>query len=1166
MTAMLKNAIYYTLIIISALIPVTSCQDDFFNDINGFNGDGTGGVTLLVDFQPLAGADIKSRAINHMTGDVISGIQDMCIVIFDENGGYVDMIDVKDGMYKDDSFERNDSDASNGQLAGETSTIRREIYLQKISNGKFYIYAVSNLGQYSATDGIVKSTREYLEEIGVSGMSRSSFRTMRRTWDPSNFRNNCEMSGYFTVNEQSGSTVGTGVEETPVNIYPGVSLHCWLRRLASKVTVDFDASGLNPSTTVFIKEIRVRDIPYDCMLVAPNIPTADVDKTGGLMSNSRSTHGIQTCVDLNADPLSSHAADWLALTSGCPTIDDFVATTTNAALKAQLANISHANTAKSIFFYENMQGDGESKRQDAEGGGFEKDENGNDIPLPDGIIDSPNSTDPDDPVDGAHYKDGKPAGTYVEVIGYYESYDQGNEGSGNIIYRFMLGKDAESNYDVERNHHYKLTLCFRGYANDYDWHIEYDRAQPPVTIPDEYYVSYGYNSETELPIKVSGEIVDNVMTVEIVRNDWFPSNTWDDSHPTQMGVIEGGIYMDTAKVALVDKINDPKNLSVGFLSLRKTHASATGGGMEANNEALSYLYQLWMGGGSYEKYKDYVRNEYLDNEIYNLNEVPDKYKKTRSLGFRAFKFDGISDGFSGDKKYDSQGDADDADGSYRLWTKAGTNNVPRQTTVYIPLFTRNRNLVKTTGYTGNNPYNVFQRRAAIRIRFKVRDLQGNVTDIDKTVPIIQATKLANPMGIWREWNNAAPFDVHLKYLNGRTATSYTVLTSHAGGWSAEVEQGADWILLNGGKRKIYGGENSEIRFTYRPAGILSGPNQTRCGIITVRYHNYSCIHKILVRQGYAPIQLLDNGPYWHSKNLVTGTAESDQPTGEGSLFKYCNIDEPVDAVNNVNDVTPWVDIKPNMWKDHTGDDLVIAGKNYTRKWGDIESSTNPASANWPSIALTGNNSKVRMPYVREIVALRDNENTAYHFGVLYGDNATGTGDNIDEAYRYKDANALTHTYGMRGCFIYNLTNANQIFLPIGSSGYGRRKEGRETTATPGNVDLSYGWSSKKMEVGRGIVRYANDRISYIPEASAVNLPLLYDIFKSFGAIYWCQDYAADDPSSVDSYGQKIKRSSLDLNYNTFDVFTLGDEPFQGTKVSGYGSDACFIRLVQDTAP
>lgn len=1164
---MIKNAIY-TIISILSLAALSACQDDYFDKINGVAGEGTGSVNLTVDFQPAAGADLKSRAIWPMPGGGMGDIYDMVIVIFDENNSYVDMIDITKGMYKEwDVEDRNKNDVSNGQIAGETTTKRREISLT-LSAGKFYIYAVANLCEL-ADDNVTIKTSTYnfiksqitVDENGVETLSRDTFRKIRRAWDGSNYRHNSEMSGIFTIGQQAGTTAFTGADENPVTVYPGVELHCWLRRLASKVTVDFDASGLNPSTTVYIREIRVRDIPYDCSLVEKNTVSEDAaaDSPKGLYSNSKSVHGIVLCKDADytddTKQTINHYKNWPALTAGCPTLEDFAASTKDNALKSILEGVNHSNNAKSLFFYENMQGDGESKRQDAEGGGYEIDKDGNRIPIPDGIIDSPDSTNPDDP----HYKDAKKAGTYVEVIGYYESYDKGNEGSGNIIYRFMLGKDAERNYDAERNHHYKLTLCLRGYANDYDWHIEYDRAQPPVTIPDEYYVSYGYNSETEFPISISGEIVDNIVTVEIVRNDWFPSNTWKDTRPSPMGVVEGGIFVDPSTVTKPDAANDPNNLSLGFLSLRKTHASAAGTGKN-----LAYIHTLWTGGGSSP---DYVRNEYLNADIYNNAAfVPEKYRGKRSLGFRTFKFEGISGNYSGEKIYSTNGDADDADGSYRMWTKAGTANVPRQTTIYIPLFTRNRNLVKTTGYTGNNPYNVFQRRAAIRVRFKVRNQHGEVTDIDKTIPIIQATKLANPMGIWREWNNAAPFDVHLKYLNGREAESYTALTSHAGGWSAEVEQGADWILLNGGKRKIYGGENSEIRFTYRPAGILSGPNQTRCGIITVRYHNYSCIHKILVRQGYAPIQINSGGPYWHSRNLVTSTTESLKPTGEGSLFKYGNLDEPIDARNNVNDEPSWLVIKPNMWKDHSGDDFEIAGKDYTKKWGNI-SSVNPsgsATVFWPSITLDG--ASARMPYVREVVAMRDDEATAYHYGVLYGDNATGTGNNINEAYRYKDADPSTHSYGMRGCFIYNLGNANQVFFPIGSSGYGRRKEGRERYITAGSVDISYGWSKQKMEIGRGILRYSNDRISYMPQATAEGLPLLYDIFKSFGAVYWCQDYVAEDPLSTDNDGQKIKRSSIDMNYNTFDVFTLGDEPFQGTAVSGYGSDASFIRLVQDNPP
>ena len=144
---------------------------------------------------------------------------------------------------------------------------------------------------------------------------------------------------------------------------------------------------------------------------------------------------------------------------------------------------------------------------------------------------------------------------------------------------------------------------------------------------------------------------------------------------------------------------------------------------------------------------------------------------------------------------------------------------------------------------------------------------------------------------------------------------------------------------------------------------------------------------------------------------------------------------------------------------------------------------------------------------------------------------------------------------MRGVMIYNRNNAKQVFLPIGSSGYGARKAKRADTIKPEDVALSYGWSAKKREVGTGIVRYSSDRISYMPQGTAADMPLLYDIFRSFGAYYWFGDYTAKDPN------QTGQRSAIDFNYNTFDFNTLGSEPFAGA-----GTDACFIRLVQDTAP
>lgn len=85
------------------------------------------------------------------------------------------------------------------------------------------------------------------------------------------------------------------------------------------------------------------------------------------------------------------------------------------------------------------------------------------------IISFPDGNDPDDP----GYRDGKPCGTYIEVEGFYISNTAENPGKGAIFYRFMLGKNADDDYNAERNFHYKLTMRFQGSANDVDWHIDY---------------------------------------------------------------------------------------------------------------------------------------------------------------------------------------------------------------------------------------------------------------------------------------------------------------------------------------------------------------------------------------------------------------------------------------------------------------------------------------------------------------------------------------------------------------------------------------------------------------------------------------------------------------------------------------------------------------------
>lgn len=1166
---MIKNRffrhIFLLLTVISLSFGMTSCRDDYFDS---FYGDGSDFVTLELDYAPYADTPLQTRAATlwAFPGGGIGDIKDLCMVLFDEEDNFVKLVDLGAEPFTETDVERTDADASNGQLAGETLTKRRT-YRLEMEAGRYYAYAVANLGTYNSDGTVVKTTKQYLQEQGISSMSRGQFRKIRKVWDASNYRNNSEMTGIFTLGARNGSEAYTGMEEPTVYLRPGITAHCWLRRMVSKVTVDFDASHLSGSTTIYLKEIRLRDIPYDCSLIEKNAaahsslgsPTAPENSAGGLIHAD--SHGIRLCGDAYADDgqAETQHVNWPYLTAGIPTLkalaESFDATTPAAltARKETLLGINHSNSANCLFFYENMHGRDETKPKHA------------DADL-DGVIDSPDSylsTDPD-------YKDRVPGGTYVEVIAYYHSLEPGNEGEGNIIYRFMLGQDTDFDYNAERNHHYKLTLCFKGYANDVDWHIEYDREKPPYSMPDEYFISYGYNEMTEFPITISGELVNGVIQAEIVRNDWYPYQMWQDAVAANGGTNSNSAYVSYFN-GTVTKPNslDTKSVALGFLSLRKPQKNVIGESYTAPN-GVSYLWKVWQGE---EDAADHPRTskrsltalyqtKYFDTQ-YDYDKC---YKEKRSLGFRVYSIPAadLEAVGTGDKPYGAETRteyADTEDGGYRVHTiKPASSIQPRQTTFYIPLYTREKNLAKATGYTGENPYDSYQRRAKVRFSFQVKDKKGNIHNCVKTIPIIQVAKIANPLAIWRDWNSAAPFHVVLKYPIANT-NNFADLTSHEGGWSAEVEHGSEWILLNGGKRKVFGDKGSTIEFDIRPAGILQNSSQVRCGVITVRYHNYSCIHKIFVRQGYDPLQIISGGPKWHTGNLITATKESRDPCDEGSLFRAGNLTQPIAASANVTDKASWLKVTPAFWADHADQALPIAGKTATKKFSEITSSANYKALGFPTDVTLGSGTTAtthKMMTVKHISDMRDHADVKYQFGVMYNQNATETLSTIPQAYGYKSGDASKKTYGMRGCIVYNVTDGRQIFFPIGSSGYGKRKnKGTTTYAQSGTnkVPAYLGWVNGRVEMGDAVVRYSTSRITFMSTTDAATRPLLWDIFRSYGANYWTRAAADTDPNFT---GEDSFRTALDLNYSTFDFNTIGSELFQGADGK---SDACFIRLI-----
>ncbi|MDE7159491.1 MAG: hypothetical protein K2O24_01405 [Muribaculaceae bacterium] len=1096
----------FMLLLLAAVL--TGCRDDL-DYLRGGISDETTSVRLCVDFAPASEALTRST----FNGDAVKDIEDLWLVIFDKGGNFHSMqeIDIATKCRVED-IDRVPADASNGVLAGEVTTKRLSCDLD-LPLGTYYVYALSNMRRYDAQGNLIETTGDYLRSLFPAGASdtpsRREFCEMKREWSDGNIAANSELTGYVVNADENGKSespqsvspdkegnLKINGDGNTVTVTKGLNiLHCWLRRMVSKVTVTFDASELSDNISVYIHDVRIHDLAKEAPILAGGAVTSEE----GLIQTSQV---LAFCGDNDIDrPVSEWATyreNWPELSKSNFSFDR--KDSFDDCLRfPHLSSLTHSNSAKALFFYENLQGEGESKLQDA------TDENGNNIP--DGIVDSPLSGTPGND----HFKDNKPLGTYVEVRGYYVNRIQGEASEGPIIYRFMLGRDITHNYDAERNFHYKLTLCLRGRANEVDWHIEYKAMDDDVYIPNPYYISYGYNESLSLPIKAKGKVTKVKAT--IVQNNWYPSQMWQDVNaPAWESVIAD--IPDQYKGNIQGTTNPavPKITALGFLTLYQPIGDAIGTFVSPGTDENSqnpYLLSYWTGDKTHAKD---ARDVALYTRTYNLGNVNSAVMNEGDHGSWSYTRDNISG-----QDY---------------------------THLILPLYTRERNLAKTTAYTGQNPFTAYQRRA--KVLYEIY-MEGRKEPVKREINIVQVVRAGNPTGVWRAWNNSRPFHVALNLIDGDDNDTFHVLESR-GGWSAEVILGADWVLLNGGRQKIYGSRGSRIEFDYRPAGVLSSPSASRFGIIEIKYHDYSCSHKILVRQGYVPIQLNNGDPYWHTYNMETATRETVTPMDEGSMFRYGKWEYPIASSNNYNDKNPWINVVPTDFKDASNTDFAIAGSDVTKKWGDIGS----LSANDPfmdSNRITLDDGTVaRMMEVADVKKLRDNVNNSFSYGILYGDEATTTLQNINEVYGYKGF--LSHQqYGMRGCFVYNHDTGAQIFFPIGASGYGRRQN-------TGLHDLS-----KR----HALLKYAGAGRFYNRSAATVYvyMKLFYTLFRGQGAIYWFYNRTSD-PYAPDREDTDKDAAGLDINY-----FTLDFNPIQCSninKASINSSDACLIRLVQDTPP
>lgn len=1105
--------------VIIALLSFFSCTDDLLYD-SAEIGDGTAAMNLSLNFKEI-GHRIESRAPHGGTpGNAIDAIESLCVLVYDLDGKLVKKYSQNDfENYNYKLFEPDGAPADavlSGEHQAQDSTGRASfnIGVQNADNrlpyGKYRMYAVANMGDLSEYD---VETETALHSITLN-------------WNEEVEANN-QMFGYFTPNENSAKiSVGFIGSELTIN-ESSVSLHAWIKRCVSKVTVAFDGRKLKDQVWIFLKSVEIKDIPASCNLAADN---PDGEITDG--DKGRELHFWEPADGEAVQKIIYHEGDGVHaplewgeyVSKGHPIFgfDSISANNLDLTYKERLA-AQHTRNVNALYFFENMQGKGlagtkSDKRQQVN----QADKNNQVTSYPEGV----------DPNEEA-WKDAKPYGSYIEVKAYYLSFNPGDPGQGEITYRFMLGKDAELDYNAQRNYHYKLTLCFNGYANDVDWHIEYEEEDRKIQTPNPYYISYLYNRSMMLPLDIdAGSATISSIDVAIKSNGWAPIE----------GSTDGGVsaepgYDDATAVYWKPVDNPTAYPWNGFLSLRNIGSNTviTGSAPYGVNSNKSHYDDAELG---YVTYNDFTPSVKSIDEAYDDGEIHVSLKE-----------------------------------------EEGMNHY----TVNIPLWTRAKSLISQTGYTGNNPYDAYQREAKIEIKVTLSDgtvltpgLSPNTTAREgDLISIRQVHRIVNPKGIYRSADKNADFHVVLMMLRGEGSTSFIPLPSN-GPWRAYVfrdtqrgegnpdnwdDESGGTIWLEGAEgtttdnftvkdrngitrtyQTVNGYSGSDIDFTIHFNGKTpKGGDVNNYALIRVEYNNYTCDHLIFVRQGNEPDNLIENGDKWMASNNISNGVVGESPLNEGSLFRFNNW-KGILAESNQNCKSPWVNISPNSFLGNCADNNQLKltdGSEGT--WAGIGYDYTYENTTYWGSQPNG----LRVAEFSDYKELYDNVDIEQGFGILYGDDSEDVLNNIRDAYGYLDDGdpARSMDKGMRGCFVYNYRTGRNLFFPIGASGYGHRKADQN-----GHT---------------GVLRYAcSARWGYFPSSAVGSIypngvsdcPLFLDLFRRPGAIYWLRTPVKDadlDPGNLSV--------AWDINFFNFNFYPLNNND---VLINGI-SDACFIRSIKE---
>lgn len=515
------NKVFYRIVSFIVLtMSLVACDEDRLGAPSDI-GNGDAVLTAEVTFSSLAPALSRSNVSGGTPGNAIRDINTLCIVLYAQDGTFVRkyFFDTSDPemIVTDSKDNPSDTPSPTDPLTGhraEETTKKATVKLGKVPYGRYRMYAIANVAEDLLTDKLLASAED--------------LKSLSFAWNEDDIAANCQMFGYFSHDNKS-----EGFDAPLVTVaQPVMTLHAWVKRSVSKITVAFDGRNLKPGVEIFIRSVEIKDIPAECYLGAVN--PAEPEKAISLIKKG------QILSYSEPEDFSTASAGYLSADRPINGYDQAIVNNTSLSADEKIKAL-HSETTQALYMFENMQGEGVANTPSDKRQQVEPSHSGPSYP---GGVDPSNIA----------WKDTKRYGTYIEVKAFYRSNNE-TEGRGEVLYRFMLGKDTYLDYNAERNYHYKLTLRFKGWANDVDWHIDYLQQYLKVAEPKRFnYQGKVFKRDNSLPNfgHTFSDENDIIVTSYVKRN----GNTYNDVKVTYEG--SDGVYRDECDwLELIDE-NPPE--------------------------------------------------------------------------------------------------------------------------------------------------------------------------------------------------------------------------------------------------------------------------------------------------------------------------------------------------------------------------------------------------------------------------------------------------------------------------------------------------------------------------------------------------------------------------------------------------------------------------------